>query len=121
MRVEIALDPCEFVRRRPPVRQRIGDAGEHISRAPARPGALLATAPDGRGMINLLAADRLMDSPRTYGAFLLWLLPVGGITPQTMAPHCAAGADGFGLGRALCMPGQSVAQVAAQARSFRIA
>ncbi|WP_126401380.1 helicase HerA-like domain-containing protein [Blastochloris tepida] len=29
---------------------------------------------DGRGMINLLAADRLMNSPRLYATFLLWLL-----------------------------------------------
>jgi len=29
---------------------------------------------DGRGMINILAADKLMRSPRLYGTFLLWLL-----------------------------------------------
>ena len=29
---------------------------------------------DGRGMVNVLAADRLMNSPRVYGSFLLWLL-----------------------------------------------
>lgn len=28
----------------------------------------------GRGMINILAADRLMQSPRLYATFLLWLL-----------------------------------------------
>lgn len=28
----------------------------------------------GRGMINILAADRLMNSPRLYATFLLWLL-----------------------------------------------
>ena len=28
----------------------------------------------GRGMINILAADRLMQSPRVYTTFLLWLL-----------------------------------------------
>jgi len=32
------------------------------------------TAPDGRGRINILAADRLMGSPRLYATFLLWLL-----------------------------------------------
>ncbi|MDQ0510912.1 helicase HerA-like domain-containing protein [Ancylobacter amanitiformis] len=35
---------------------------------------LLETAPDGRGVINLLAAQRLMDAPRTYGALMQWLL-----------------------------------------------
>ena len=29
---------------------------------------------DGRGQINVLDATRLMNSPRLYGAFLLWLL-----------------------------------------------
>ena len=29
---------------------------------------------DGRGVINVLAADQLMNSPRLYGCFLLWLL-----------------------------------------------
>jgi uncharacterized protein len=28
----------------------------------------------GRGVVNLLAADRLMASPRLYGTFLLWLM-----------------------------------------------
>ena len=34
----------------------------------------LQTAPDGRGIVNILAADRLMRSPRLYATFLLWLL-----------------------------------------------
>ncbi|MBX3096347.1 MAG: DUF853 family protein [Fimbriimonadaceae bacterium] len=29
---------------------------------------------DGRGIVNILAADRLMNSRRTYATFLLWLL-----------------------------------------------
>ncbi len=29
---------------------------------------------DGRGIINILAADRLMQSPKLYATFLLWLL-----------------------------------------------
>src|SRR5436853_538230 len=29
---------------------------------------------DGRGIINILAADRLMQNPRLYATFLLWLL-----------------------------------------------
>ncbi|VFR34968.1 ATPase component BioM of energizing module of biotin ECF transporter [plant metagenome] len=28
----------------------------------------------GRGIVNILAADKLMQSPRLYGIFLLWLL-----------------------------------------------
>ncbi|BAO31051.1 helicase HerA-like domain-containing protein [Sulfuritalea hydrogenivorans] len=34
----------------------------------------LMQAQDGRGVINVLAAEKLMNSPRLYGCFLLWLL-----------------------------------------------
>ena len=34
----------------------------------------MRTTRDGRGMINVLAADQLMQSPRLYATFLLWLL-----------------------------------------------
>ena len=35
---------------------------------------LMAVTPEGLGRINILAADRLMGSPRLYATFLLWLL-----------------------------------------------
>jgi DNA helicase HerA-like ATPase len=35
---------------------------------------LLRTDAQGRGIVNILAADKLMQSPRLYGVFLLWLL-----------------------------------------------
>ncbi|MDX1780031.1 MAG: helicase HerA-like domain-containing protein [Thalassovita sp.] len=35
---------------------------------------LMRTDIDGRGRINILAADKLMQSPRLYATFLLWLL-----------------------------------------------
>jgi uncharacterized protein len=34
----------------------------------------MRTDRDGRGVINILAADRLMRSPRLYACFLLWML-----------------------------------------------
>jgi DNA helicase HerA-like ATPase len=34
----------------------------------------MRTSRDGRGAINVLAADRLMSSPRLYATFLLWML-----------------------------------------------
>ena len=49
------------------------------------------------------------------------LLPVGGITPSTMAPYVAAGASGFGLGSALYKPGDSAAIVSERARAFAAA
>lgn len=35
---------------------------------------LLRTDDNGRGVVNILAADKLMNSPRLYGTFLLWML-----------------------------------------------
>src|SRR5262245_34161317 len=34
----------------------------------------MRTAADGRGFVNILAAERLMKTPRLYATFLLWLL-----------------------------------------------
>lgn len=46
------------------------------------------------------------------------LLPVGGITPDTMAVYQRAGAAGFGLGSALYAPGMSAQDVGQRARAF---
>lgn len=46
------------------------------------------------------------------------LLPVGGITPETMATYRAAGAAGFGLGSALYAPGMTADDVGQRARAF---
>ena len=46
------------------------------------------------------------------------ILPVGGITPDTMAEYVAAGASGFGLGSALYRKGQDAESVGANARAF---
>lgn len=46
------------------------------------------------------------------------LMPVGGITPETMAPYLSAGATGFGLGSALYAPGRSAQSVQLQAQAF---
>ncbi len=35
---------------------------------------LMRVTPEGRGHVNILAADRLVQSPRLYATFLLWLL-----------------------------------------------
>jgi hypothetical protein len=35
---------------------------------------LMQTGTKGKGMINILTADKLMQSPRIYATFLLWLL-----------------------------------------------
>ncbi len=48
---------------------------EHFFGEPAlKISDIMRTTPDGRGAINILAADKLMMNPRLYGTFLLWLL-----------------------------------------------
>ncbi|NLR76807.1 2-dehydro-3-deoxy-6-phosphogalactonate aldolase [Leeia aquatica] len=46
------------------------------------------------------------------------LLPVGGVTPDTMADYVGAGANGFGIGGALYKAGDSVATVRERALRF---
>jgi DNA double-strand break repair helicase HerA and related ATPase len=48
---------------------------EHFFGEPAlKVSDLMRKAPDGRGYISILAADKLMQSPRLYATFLLYLL-----------------------------------------------
>ena len=49
----------------------------------------------------------------------LW--PVGGITPEAIAPWLAAGATGFGIGGALYQPGLTPAEIAGRARAYAAA
>jgi 2-dehydro-3-deoxyphosphogalactonate aldolase len=46
------------------------------------------------------------------------IMPVGGVTPETMGPYLKAGASGFGLGSALYRPGDSAGEVGAKAAAF---
>jgi 2-dehydro-3-deoxyphosphogalactonate aldolase len=46
------------------------------------------------------------------------VLPVGGITPENMAPWIDAGAAGFGIGSALYSPGVGPDEIARRARAF---
>ncbi|PZO81587.1 MAG: ATP-binding protein [Mesorhizobium amorphae] len=49
--------------------------GDHFFGEPALKIAdIMRTTPDGRGAVNVLAADKLMMNPRLYATFLLWLL-----------------------------------------------
>ncbi|MBN9671179.1 helicase HerA-like domain-containing protein [Roseibium aggregatum] len=51
------------------------EGGEHFFGEPALDiRDFIRSAPDGRGVVNILAADKLMTSPRLYAVFLLWLL-----------------------------------------------
>lgn len=46
------------------------------------------------------------------------LLPVGGITPESMAGYVSAGAAGFGIGSALYKPGVTAEEIGRRAESF---
>jgi len=70
------------------------------------------------GDAALLLTPQVLKALRTVLPPAVKLLPVGGITPQNLAPYMAAGASGFGLGSALFRPGNTAQQVAAQARAF---
>lgn len=49
--------------------------GTHFFGEPALELAdLMRCDEDGRGIVNIMSADRLMNSPRLYATFLLWLL-----------------------------------------------
>ncbi|MGP3696411.1 helicase HerA-like domain-containing protein [Rhodobacter sp. NSM] len=51
------------------------EGGEQLFGEPALDLAdLMRVEPDGTGRISILAADRLMQSPRLYATFLLWLM-----------------------------------------------
>ncbi|TCO79629.1 2-keto-3-deoxy-phosphogalactonate aldolase [Plasticicumulans lactativorans] len=88
----------------------------------ATPTEAFAALAAGADALKLFPAEQL--GPAVLKAWRAVLpagvpcLPVGGITPDNMAPWLAAGANGFGLGSALYRPGQSPAEVGAQARAF---
>ena len=88
----------------------------------ATPSEAFAALDAGAHGLKLFPAE--MMSPATVKALravlppAAALMPVGGITPDSMAAYRAAGASGFGLGSALYAPGRSAAQVLAQADAF---
>jgi 2-dehydro-3-deoxyphosphogalactonate aldolase len=61
---------------------------------------------------EVVKAWRAVFAPETL------FIPVGGITPERLAPYWAAGASGFGIGSALFKPGLKPAEVAARAKRF---
>jgi 2-dehydro-3-deoxyphosphogalactonate aldolase len=137
-----ALIGAGTVRTRQEVEAVAGAGGELIV-MPHADGAVIAAA-KARGLIALpgaatptegfaalgAGADALKAFPAemiTPAVVKAWravipadvpILPVGGITPDNMAPYLAAGASGFGLGSALYRPGDGAARVAEKAAAF---
>lgn len=76
----------------------------------------------GASALKLFPADAtppaLLKAQRAVLPKAVRVLAVGGVTPETMAPWRAAGADGFGLGSNLYRPGKPAAEVGRDAALF---
>lgn len=81
-----------------------------------------AALAEGADALKLFPAEAL--SPAVLKAWRavirppVALIPVGGITPESIATYTAAGASGFGLGSALFSPGNTPAEVSRNAHGF---
>jgi 2-dehydro-3-deoxyphosphogalactonate aldolase len=64
------------------------------------------------------AAPAVVRAQRAVLPKAVPLLVVGGISPDNMQPWIEAGANGFGLGSGLYVPGQSAEATAAKARAY---
>jgi 2-dehydro-3-deoxyphosphogalactonate aldolase len=88
----------------------------------ATPTEAFAAVNAGADALKLFPAElvtpAVMKAMRAVLPRELRLLPVGGITPDTMTPFVKAGAAGFGLGSALYSPGLAAAEVGQRARAF---
>ena len=91
----------------------------------ATPTEAFAALRAGADALKLFPAETLGPAAvRAWRAVLptgTMLLPVGGITPESIAGWRAAGAAGFGLGTALYRPGSTAAEAGAAARRFAAA
>lgn len=64
------------------------------------------------------ASPAVLKAMRAVLGAALPIFPVGGITPEAVAPWRAAGASGFGLGSALYRPGDDPGLIARRAAAF---
>ena len=98
------------------------DLGAFVAPGIATPTEAFAALAVGADALKAFPAE--MIPPAAVGAMRAVLpkgtriLPVGGITPETMAPYHAVGAAGFGLGSALFKPGMTAVDVAQRASKF---
>ena len=88
----------------------------------ATPTEAFAALAAGADALKLFPAElvtpAVMKAMRAVLPATVPLLPVGGITPASLAPWRRAGATGFGLGSALYTPGLPADEVAERARAF---
>jgi 2-dehydro-3-deoxyphosphogalactonate aldolase len=97
-------------------------AGMYCVPGVATPTEAFAAIHAGADAIKLFPAEQLGPTVlKAWRAVIprdLAMLPVGGITPETMAPYIAAGASGFGLGSALYVPDRDADDIGRRARAF---
>jgi 2-dehydro-3-deoxyphosphogalactonate aldolase len=76
----------------------------------------------GADAIKLFPAEQLgppvLKAWRAVISRDIAILPVGGITPESMASYMDAGASGFGLGSALYVPRRDLDDIRQRARTF---
>ena len=86
------------------------------------PSEAIAALNAGAGALKLFPAEALgapfVNALRAVLPPEAKLVPVGGISPQSMADYWRAGAAGFGVGSALYKPGKALATIAESARVF---
>jgi 2-dehydro-3-deoxyphosphogalactonate aldolase len=97
-------------------------AGMYCLPGVATPTEAFAAIKAGADAIKLFPAEQLgpavLKAWRAVVPREIAVLPVGGITPESMAPFVAAGAQGFGLGSALYVPGRAADDVRRRALAF---
>jgi 2-dehydro-3-deoxyphosphogalactonate aldolase len=88
----------------------------------ATPTEAFAAIEAGADFLKLFPAEQLTPViVKAWRAVLpkgMPLVPVGGITPDSMAAYVAAGATGFGLGSAIYKPGMTPLEVSRAAETF---
>jgi 2-dehydro-3-deoxyphosphogalactonate aldolase len=88
----------------------------------ATPTEAFAALASGADALKMFPAETLgpmgLKAWRAVLTKPLAILPVGGITPDSLGPYLAAGASGFGLGSALYRAGDSADAVAQRATAF---
>ena len=88
----------------------------------ATPTEAFAAIEAGADFLKLFPAEQLPPAiVKAWRAVLpkgMPLVPVGGITPESMAAYVAAGSAGFGLGSAIYKPGMTPPDVRRAAEAF---
>ena len=106
----------------PAVIERALKLGLFVLPGVATPTEAFATESLGASSLKLFPAEAMPPAVVNAWRSILpketQLFPVGGITPERIAPYRKAGADGFGIGGALYRAGIAAAEVAAKAKAF---